>query len=67
MAKPSFDRGRRESIQPSALQRIDTERAELFVLEDFLDPAECRRVIEIMTAFANLGLAIKPNTGRNPI
>src|SRR5262245_24600443 len=48
MAKPSFDRGRRESIQPPALQRIDTDRAEIFLLEDFLDAAECRRVIEIM-------------------
>jgi len=48
MAKPSFDRGRRESIQPAALQRIDTDRAELYLLDDFLDPAECRRVIEIM-------------------
>jgi len=47
MAKPLFDRNRRESIQP-VLSRMDTERAELYVIEDFLDAAECRRVIEIM-------------------
>src|SRR5262245_47075928 len=52
MAKPLFDRGRRESIhapiQPPTLTRIDTDRAELFTIEDFLDAAECRRIIEIM-------------------
>ena len=49
MAKPSFDRSRRETIQPPVLTRLDTaDRAELFILEDFLDPQECRRVIEIM-------------------
>ena len=30
------------------LRRIDTERAELYLAEGFLDPAHCRRIIELM-------------------
>lgn len=48
MAKPLFDRSRRESIPPPEPTRLDTDRAELYVIEDFLDAQECRRVIEIM-------------------
>jgi prolyl 4-hydroxylase len=48
MAKSVFDRSRKESIQPPVLARVDTDRAELYTIEDFLDAAECRRVIEIM-------------------
>jgi prolyl 4-hydroxylase len=48
MAKTAFDRQRKDSIPAPVLQRVDTERAELFVAEDFLDAGECRRVIEIM-------------------
>ena len=48
MAKPLFDRSRRESIPSPEPTRLDTDRAELYVIEDFLDAQECRRVIEIM-------------------
>jgi len=48
MSKTVFDRARKDSIQPPALNRVETDRAELFTVEDFLDAADCRRVIEIM-------------------
>ena len=38
----------RKDIRPLALERIDTDRAQLYLAEDFLDAEECRRIMDIM-------------------
>src|SRR6185503_18913993 len=52
MAETTFDKAGKDSIPPHVeakrLQRLDSPHAELYVCEDFLDPEECRRIIEIM-------------------
>jgi prolyl 4-hydroxylase len=65
MAQTTFDTGGKDSIhhgvEVKRLQRLDTPHAELYVCEDFLDPAECRAIIEIMRSSLRRSTITQPD------